>query len=151
MTNGKMSAQLNNQNWLASSEGVVFSNKPTTFNLESFTYTKEENYQRLSFYLLYIPFKTGKYAIKKKTTTGKETNSSIYRQYADGDLGGDGYDIDESNPNNFIEVTEIDTIQKTIKGTFETHYTIKLEKTDKNLPDKLDFLKGAFEVKMIKR
>jgi hypothetical protein len=150
MINGKMGASLNNQNWLASSEGVILKTPTTLFGLEASTYTEEE-FQRVAFYIENIPFKIGKYTIKKKKGNEKATNSTVYRLYADGDVAGDGYDLEESNTNNFVEVTAIDTVQKTIKGTFEAHYIIQSPKIDKNLPDKLDFLKGTFDVKMIKR
>ncbi len=147
MVNGKMGASLNNQNWLASSEGVILKIPTSSFFLDSYTYS-EEGFERLSLYIFNIPFKIGKYTI---SSNNKETNSSVYRLYADGDVLGDSYDIDESNPNNIVEVTAIDTIQKTIKGIFETHYIIQKPKIDKNLPDKLDFLKGTFDVKILKR
>ena len=101
-----------------------------------------------------LPIATGRYTLEHIYTTsglGLDT-TTIYLLYstlqADGDVIGDNYEIEEGDQESWVEITEIDTINKEIHGNFSADVVKDVEFTE-NLPgspDRIEFRKGSFVV-----
>ena len=97
----------------------------------------------------FLTYEKGKYKVYKYRNNNDF--STIISSYSIGhtDLLGDLYDIDESKTN-FVEITEIDVIEKTVKGKFQLNFIIQdsKNKVEKKSPNKVSFTEGVFETKI---
>ena len=68
-----------------------------------------------------------------------------------GDVVEDHYIMDETAPDNRIEVTFVDTVEMRIEGTFTVSFDIQdpEKKRNPNNPDRVKFTNGHFNVQII--
>lgn len=108
------------------------------------TYT-EDGYRRESLFLNEIPNTLGTYVLAEGFNFGNSMANAIYsRMEGDGDAI--GADYFPSGSLNIVEITEIDTLAKQIKGRFNIHFKIASNWEGGKYPDEVWLENGEFDV-----
>lgn len=139
----------NSAQWNASGAALRDDYIPGLLNLTSST---EDEYQqrRESLYIGQIPMQPGKYNIQEGSPSDSGfPESGYYRLISDGDVTGANYGVRGKN-DNWVEIIEVDTVTKIVKGRFNVHYIISDKHKDSGFPEKVDFEGGYFEMEIIR-
>lgn len=97
--------------------------------------------ERLSFWK--VPLSKGEYEL---TADVQMLFSNYSRWLADGDLLNAGWEVNTSK-NNSIEIKEINTSARTVKGTFDVHFIMTTQGIPGHLhSERIDFEDGKFEI-----
>lgn len=97
-----------------------------------------------------IPMQPGKYNIQEGSPNDSGSpESGYYRFISDGDVLGSSYGV-RGKSGNWVEIIEVDTVTKIVKGRFSVHYIIKDKHKDSGFPAEVDFEDGYFEVEIIR-
>ncbi len=76
--------------------------------------------------------------------------ATCFFNYIDVDVLLAGWLADSSFPDNEIEITELDMVNKRVKGRFNVHLTIDASLIDfEDYPSKLYFHEGEFDLEII--
>ena len=121
-------------------------------DLLNFRGDTEDEYgqRRESLNIRQIPMKSGKYKIQEGSPSSSGSpESGYYRVISDGDVTGANYGTRGKN-GNWVEIIEIDTVAKVVKGKFSVHYIISDKHKDSGFPKEVDFEDGYFEVEIIR-
>jgi hypothetical protein len=73
--------------------------------------------------------------------------ASYYRLEADGDVLSGIYIVDEDDSNQ-LEIITIDTVARTVQGTFSVKFKQDPDDYNSNYPDKVEFKNGTFDVQI---
>jgi hypothetical protein len=128
--------------------GIAFLNKTTRnkFDIQLGTF-HSEGYNRDHICFLNIPLKKNKNIILTNPSINLGDLIPCYTRLADdGDVIGASYNL-MVGFDNYVEVTQVDTLQNIAKGTFNLGFTIKEQYKGYNLPDTVFFRNGVFDVK----
>lgn len=110
----------------------------------------EYGQSRESLNISQIPMRSGKYNIQEGAPHDSGMpESGYYRHISDGDVTGANYGV-RGKSGNWVEIIEVDTVAKTVKGRFNVHYIISDKHKDSGFPEQVDFEDGYFEVEIIK-
>ena len=138
----------NNETWGCSVQSLFHTDDPTRIGVFFNTYNKD-GFLREDIGLNDIPIKVGTFPIKfGYGDIGNDFIGSIYSM-----SGGDGhvlvgyYDLIESKLENQVEVSEIDTTLKRIKGKFTAVFS--LSRPNESLPDTVQFKDIDFECDIV--
>ncbi len=96
-----------------------------------------------------IPRKTGRYHLSKNVPGGGYAQTVRLHIFASVDAGGDGYHP-RPNQQNWLEVSQIDTIAGYMRGEFNLHLAVEDEDEMEAPwnPAKVSLTNGMFEVKL---
>lgn len=99
-----------------------------------------------------IPCKKGRYTIIKNSPDNNQYSGFVYGAFytlvSDGDVSGDTYRVLDTEEA-YLQIDEIITKTKEIKGTFQVTFVINQPRRHVALPDTLRFLNGRFHTKII--
>jgi hypothetical protein len=135
--------------WSASGFALIDIYYPDLLNFRGDT-EDEYGQRRESLSIRQIPMKLGKYNIQEGSPHDSGSpESRYYRLISDGDVTGANYGV-RGKKGNWVEIIEIDTVAKVVKGKFNVHYIISDKHKDSGFPEKVDFEDGYFEVEIIR-
>ena len=134
---GTLSAIKNGINWSAK---VRFVNENDSIYIEANVYN-EFNYLRQTLAFFKIPKTIGIHLLKKFTPLNNLTSSTYGTSQDDGDVSCDNFTLDTLRMNNYIKVTSIDNIAKTIRCEFVSTYFIDNISGRKCNPNEVDTIK----------
>ncbi len=151
MEYGWTTAKKNGKDFKASTLALKYKNYNKKFGILFGTYTID-GAQRDFAILNSIKYEVGKYQVTLSDNLDtNKVNMSYYTHAYDGDITEDKYIIDEG-ANNYIIITEIDTIKNSVKGEFLLNLLIAPDQPKNNPlnPNKLKFTEGKFETRFPK-
>jgi hypothetical protein len=154
MTYGRMNADKNGVDWVASSLAQVYDTIPSLFGIGASTFS-EEGFARENLAFNKIPKQVGRYNIRGPINNILDgfTGSSYFTKEDDGDALEDTYEVDESVTDNYLEVTLLDTVaHHFVQGKFTVSFKIATPggKRNPSNPDKVKFSNGTFDVKFFR-
>jgi hypothetical protein len=127
--------------WTANSFVQVIDNK---FAIAFLTYQDTIYWElRETLGFSFIPIDTGKFNIGNVDNLAK---GSYFRSIADGDLIDASWDLD-TNKDNYIEITSLDTINRIVTGRFNTHFILTKQGILDKHSEEINFTEGSFSVK----
>ena len=139
-TASKQVSGLGSITWTANSFAQVGNNK---FEIAFITYQDTINWElRETLGFSYIPISVGKFTLGNESPSAK---SSYFRSIGDGDLIDASWDLD-TNKNNYLEITSLDTINRIVTGRFDTHFIITTQGIFDKHSEKINFKEGSFSV-----
>ena len=151
--NGEMSAIKSLTDWRASAQAAFLNDYPGYMDVSASTFTEEE-YLRESLGFIWLPIRTGTFAILAYDQADSLQYQSVRGYYitstADGDASEDSYQVDTTATDNFITLTRVDTLAKEVEGYFTCSFEIATFGGKRNPlnPDRLKFSYGRFKVKI---
>jgi len=96
----------------------------------------------------YLPIDVGKYLLHKGTPNYGLPRAGYARKLSDGDVLGAYYRPD-TDGESWVEITQIDTIAKTVSGKFDINFKIGDQYLDKGFPASVRFSNGVFDLKIV--
>ncbi len=145
-SDGFATAQFNGSDWKATARAVEY--LKDTFGLECNVYNKN-GILRQSVGAVNIPLKLGKYTSFRPTghIPDNRVDCGYFRFISDGDVISESYNLMQED-DNFITISNIDTVTGLIKGTFKLSFKLDtlLGKYNEEAPDFVKFENGEFEV-----
>ena len=98
---------------------------------------------------LFVPKKVGKFPMTSALGIHSDT-ATCHFHYLDVDISIADWQVDNSFPDNEFEITELDLINKRVKGRFNVHFTIDTSRPDhEQYPSKLYFHEGEFDMDIL--
>ncbi|GJM32043.1 MAG: hypothetical protein DHS20C18_10440 [Saprospiraceae bacterium] len=151
MTYGKIMATKGDKEWLASGLALRRTDRPDEYiGIHGSTYS-EEGFWREDFLFYKVPISEGEYPIKGNNPEYDGFVSAHYAILADdGDILEDIYVPDDDRSDNWLTITEIDTVINMAKGMFNVSFILSNpdEKINPQNPDRITFSNGEFEVQI---
>lgn len=156
MEYGWVSAQKNGHDFLASGWAIKLKDYSDSYFGIQFRTETIEGFEREFFGFSEIKLETGTYQVSGEHFTINQTPDDIIgasygTSQLDGDVSEDNYQLNESKSNR-LTVTEIDTINNMVKGTFQVWFKIdqsNREKVNPNNPDNVSLTNGSFELSFL--
>jgi hypothetical protein len=155
MENGFVSAIKTCRDWKASGSANKINSQNNYLFISGLTYIPyigsngDTTYYFVEGMGMTIPKKSGKFPVVSEPGFRQDT-VRINFSYWDVDVSVADWVVDNSYPQNEFEITELDLVQKRVKGKFNVHF--KIDTTGffyQSYPSKLHFYEGEFDVKIV--
>ncbi len=146
--NGIMTAEFNNRtDWEATGSAKIIDDK---LFLGGIAYVEtNEDFLIMKEFASFenLPIGVGKYNLEANDSSNPENKIIRFRTIWDADVSGDKY-VPRANKDNWIRITEIDTLAGFVRGTFELNLEIEDadNKTIPSNPDKIKLKDGRFDI-----
>ena len=127
--------------------GTIIPYVPPRISLGSYTYD-DFGQNREALHINYLPIGSGKYLLQRGLPDYGLPTAEYVRLVSDGDAIGAIYrtDIDKDN---WVEITQIDTITKMVSGKFDIHLKIADNYLNTGFPVSIRFSNGVFNLKIV--
>ncbi|MBC7775830.1 MAG: hypothetical protein H7246_10390 [Phycisphaerae bacterium] len=155
MEHGFIKAIKTCRDWKASGEVRLFNTMPNHMSISGNTYSAYALTNGDTSFLLAegiyfeAPKKVGKFPLFSTSNLLQDKASCTFSKI-DIDVVSANWSVDDTEPDNNIEITEIDTLSKRVKGRFNVHLKKDFSVSGAvHFPSKLYFKDGEFDVEII--
>jgi len=155
MEHGFLKAIKTCRDWKASGAARLYSTLPNHMSISGNTYSAyvltngDTSFLYAENISFYVPKKVGKFPL---FSTSKFLQDSAYCIFEniDIDVATARWSVDVSAPDNNVEITELDLINKKVKGRFNVHLNIDFSVSGAvHFPSKLYFSDGEFDLEIV--
>ena len=153
MEHGYVKAVKTCRDWLASGEASTIGINKNHLGISGTTFFpyvsgKDTFYLWAESISFFVPKKTGVYPVKFGGNFLNDAATSGFIYLIDDTIIA-SWDTDTTNTSNVVEITELDLVNKRVKGKFEVAYTIDTTGLDYHrYPARLHFYNGEFDVEI---